>query len=641
MDSQAKMERRKHKTLFRRVLLVKPYGRKGLGFASDVIPIGLEYIAAAIEDVVEDVNIIDMGLEQAPLQHFLTSFRPDLVGITMSATDHNEGLRLAKIAKENGYTTVLGGYHPTAIPDELLSHPQVDLIVRGEGEYTMKELVQKDSQKGVLGLSYKEDGKILHNGDRPLIHDLDSLPFPARHLRRHKYEDHVAIDKEREKDVISMSRGCLGRCSFCCEPSMSGGRQRFRSPENVMRELLEISSFHKESPLNITVTDPNFIGSPKRIERLCDLLSQHKLDIRFSVLTRVDSVVRNPELVKKMCENGILSYEMGIESPKAEDLKNTQKGITLEMQRKAVEILRSNGAWAGGTFVIGLPNQTEEEIMQFPLYAKELDLSAVAFGIATPFPGTEFYEEQERHGLIVEEDWTKYDEMHSVFKLKNLTRERLEELEVYCHAKFWTLDTLVKQATSSLKPGEKVPLEDFIKGILNTLSFAWNATSDLQAENILTHMRIAAEAGADPCVEEYTREVGVHNVIDLSRLLLKVLGSQMIQFTITYKDIPITSYVIKTTGSTVEYVKAISGRREDATINLDVDLEDLDLSKCSNSTLELLKNCIKATVSLRGLDEMWCRMRLFAAVSLESTRLVMYQKIKALEKVGNYATNGG
>jgi magnesium-protoporphyrin IX monomethyl ester (oxidative) cyclase len=389
---------------FKRILLVKPPGRKGLGFASDIIPIGLEYIAASIEDIVDEVNIIDMELEQSPFHTFLDDLNPDLVAITMSATDHYEGLRIAKIAKEKGRTTVLGGYHPTAIPDELLSHPQVDLIVRGEGEDTMKALVQEDSFNDVPGLSCKVDGKIVHNSDRPLIQDLDALPFPARHLRRHEYKDHIMFEKDRETEVITMSRGCWGRCSFCCEPMMCRGHQRFRSPENVMKELLEIVSFHKEKPLSILVTDPNFIGSPKRVDRLCDLLHQNKLDIRFSVLVRADSVVRNPELIKKMCENGILSYEMGIESPKAEDLKNIQKNITVEMQEKAVKILGDNGAWAGGTLVIGLPGQTEEEIKGFPLYAREIGLTGAAFGVATPFPGTEFYRNIAQECLIVEPD---------------------------------------------------------------------------------------------------------------------------------------------------------------------------------------------------------------------------------------------
>ncbi|MEN6516583.1 MAG: radical SAM protein [Methanospirillum sp.] len=626
---------------FKKILLVKPPGRKGLGFASDVIPIGLEYIAASVEDIVDEVNIIDLDLEQSPFHYFLNALNPDLVAITMSATDHEEGLRIAKIAKEKGCTTVLGGYHPTAIPDELLSHAQVDLIVRGEGEYAMKDLVQKGSFGDIPGLSYKKDGKIIHNSDRPLIQDLDALPFPARHLRRHEYKDHIKVEKGREREVITMSRGCWGRCSFCCEPMMCRGHQRFRSPENVMKELLEIVSFHKGRPLSILVTDPNFMGSPKRIERLCDLLHQYKLDIKFSVLVRADSVARNSELIKKMCENGILRYEMGIESPKAEDLKNIRKNITVEIQEKAAKILGENGARVGGTLVIGLPGQTEEEIKRFPLYAREIGLTGAAFGVATPFPGTEFYRELEQKGLIVERDWTRYDEMHSVFELKHVSRERLEELATYCHARFWTLDTLIEQARFSLKSGREVSLEDFIGGILNAVRFGWNTSADLQTENLLTHWKIAAEAGADPCVEEYTREVGVHNIIEFSPFLFRVLGAQTIQFTIKSEGVPITSYIIKTTAGTVEYVKALSGRMEDATINLDVDLNDLDLSMGNTSNRELLKNCIRATISLRGIDEIWHRTRLVAAIGLGSTQIIIAQNIRTLKRAGSYAVNGG
>lgn len=612
---------------FERVLLIKPCGKRGLGFASDVIPIGLEYIAAVIEDAVDDVNIIDMELEQYPLQYFIKSFQPDLVGITMSTTDHNEGLHLAKIAKENGITTVIGGYHPTSIPDQLLSHPQIDIVARGEGEYMMRELIRKGSPKDVLGLSYKEDGKIVHSRDRPLIQDLDSLPFPARHLRRHKYSNHVTIDKERERDVISMSRGCWGRCSFCCEPSMNRGLQRFRSPENVIKELLEITSFHGGKPLCIFVTDPNFLGSPKMIDRLCDLLHQHELDMVFSVLIRADSVVKNPELIKKMCENGILNYEIGIESPKIEDLKKIGKNITLEMQKKAVKILRDNGAYAGGTFVIGLPGQTEEEIETFPSYAKKIGLTGAAFGIATPFPGTGLHKSLEKDGLIVECNWTKYDEMHSVFKLENVSGERLEELATYCTAKFWTMDTLIEQVrVFQKKSGKKVQLRDFIRDVFSRLRFAWNAGSYLQPESLLTHVKVAAEASADPCVEEYTKKVGVHNVIELS-WLLKAIGSQIIQITLAYEKRPVTSYIIKTTSGAIEYVKAIPGRLDNATINLDVDLDKLNLSE-GGDLLELIGSYIRTKASLRRINETWDRLRLLAGLGVELTRPIIFEKLK-------------
>lgn len=603
---------------FERILLVKPKGRKGLGFASDVIPIGLEYIAASIENTVEDVHIIDMELEQHSFKHFLDLFRPDLVGITMSATDHNEGLRLAKIAKEKGITTVLGGYHPTLVPDELLSHSQVDMVVRGEGEHTMKELVQNDCPRGVLGVSYKENGNVIHNEDRPMIEDLDSLPFPARHLRRHKY-NHMN-SKNRETDVICTSRGCWGRCSFCCEPVMNKSHQRFRSPENVMAELLEITSFHNGKPLRILVVDPNFMGDPERIHRLCDLLLEHELDIQFSVMTRVDSVANNPQLIKKMCDCGFLDYELGIESPNLRDLKNTRKGITLKMQREAVKILRDNGANVSGTFVIGLPGQTEEEIKQFPVYAKELGLMNAAFGIATPFPGKKFYNNLDKKGLIIERDWTKYDEMHSVFRLDGISRTRLEELETYCMARFWTMNTLLDRAkVLQRRSRKKMPLKDFVDDVVGKITFGRNAGCDLRKGAFENHLKAVLEAIVDAESEERTRKMGMHDAVEMSRFL-RVLGSQKIQCTLIYKEQPPVSYIIKTKSSSsgkVEYIKTISGKQDDATISIDIDLDEVIYSIKNDLSLNLLGTFIFLIKTARSLKGIWSVFRLFVAISME------------------------
>jgi len=586
---------------FRRILLVKPTGRKGLGFSVDVIPIGLEYIAASIENVVDSVHIIDMEFEKHPFQRFLNVLHPDLVGITMSATDHNEGLRLAKIAKDNGITTVFGGYHPTAVPDELLSHPQIDIVVRGEGELTMKELVQNGSPEGILGISYKRGKQIIHNPDRPFIEDLDSLPFPARHLRRHKYKDHMN-NNGRELDVITMSRGCWGRCSFCCEPYMSKSRMRFRSPENIMKELFKIVSFHKGKPLQIFVTDPHFMGNPKRIDRLCDLLQKHKLDITFSVMTRVDSIVRYPELVKKMCDSGILSYELGFESPNQKDLNNVKKGITLEMQKRAVKILRDNGANVSGTFVIGLPDQDEEDIKQFPIYTKKIGLMNCAYGIVTPFPRTEFYEKLEKDGLIFERDWTKYDEMHSVFKLNPLSAKRLEELETYCMARFWTLNTLLDRAkVLEKRTGKKTPLKDFIYDIIAKAKFARNAGYDLSDGEIKEHIKVVLDAIIDDEMEENERRISMHDVIEMSKFL-KILGPQVIQITLRY-DGQSVSYIIKTTSKSVEYVKTISGKKEDTTIDIDIDLDETLYSFDGYSPLNPINYIflLKQTRNIKGI----------------------------------------
>ena len=622
---------------FLRVLLVKPKGRKGLGFAADVIPIGLEYIAASIEKEVDYVHIIDMEFEKHPFQHFLDIFHPDLVGITMSATDHNEGLRLAKIAKDSGITTVLGGYHPTAIPDELLSHPQVDIIVRGEGELTMKELVQKGSPEGILGISYKKDGKIIHNSDRPLIENLDSLPFPARHLRRYKYRDYMN-NNGKELEVITMSRGCWGRCSFCCEPYMSKSRMRFRSPENIMKELFEIVSFHKGKPLQIFATDPHFMGDPKRIDALCDLLQQHKLDITFSVMTRVDSIVGHPELVKRMCDSGILSYESGFESPNQEDLNNVKKGTTVEMQEKAVKILRNNSANASGTFVIGLPGHDEEEIKQFPIYAKKIGLMNCAFGIVTPFIGTEFYEKLEKDNLIFERDWTKYDEMHSVFKLNPLTPERLEELETYCMARFWTINTLLDRAEVLQKrTGKKTSLKDFICDIIAKAKFARNTGYDLRSGKIEDYAKVVLDAITDAEMEENGRKISMHDVIEMSRFL-KILGPQVIQIALKC-DNQIVSYVIKTTSEKVEFIKTISGKQNNATVNINININLGEVINSFNSYSSLNRlNYISLLKQARNVEGILNVLRLCSALTMDLSCSFLKDKFTVI-KNGLYQQN--
>ncbi len=598
--------------------MVKPKGRKGLGFALDLIPIGLEYIASSIEDLVEEINIIDMEFEQHPFKYYLELFRPDLVGITMSATEHDEGLYIANLAKHNGVATVLGGYHPTLMPEALLSHPQVDMVIRGEGEQTMKELVQKGCSRGVRGISFKEDGIVINNENRPMIQDLDSLPFPARHLRRIKY-NHMS-QKGRAADVICISRGCWGQCNFCCEPVMNNGHQRFRSPENVMKELLELVSFHKGAPLQILVVDPNFMGDPERTNSLCDLLHKHKLNIRFSVLARVDNIANNSQLVKKMCDNGFLSYELGIESQKMEDLKDTRKGITLEMQKKAVKILRDNGANAGGTIVIGLPGQTEEEIKNFPVFAKELGLMRAAFSIATPFPGTEFYNDLDKQGLIIDRDWMKYDEMHSVFKLSNIDRARLEELETYCMARFWTMNTFLDSAQIlQQRSGKKMELVEFMDDFFKKLAFGRSAGDDLRNGALENHLKAVLDAILDAESEEGARKIDVHNVIDMSRFL-EVLGPQKIQCTLRCKGHPPVSYIIKTkrySSCVIECISAISGKQDDATIGVDIDLNDMMNMFKDDAPFNPVTPLIFLARSSWGLTHLWKLFRLGAAIGTE------------------------
>ena len=154
-----------------------PSGRHGLGYAFDVIPTGLEYLAAYIENTVSRVNVIDLKMEKKSIDYFLHKIKPDLVGISMCATEHTEGLTIAHKAKKLGMSAVVGNFHPTGLVNFFASHPDIDFVVRGEGEETLLELVKKGHGQGILGLSYKDNSKVIHNNDRPFIKNLDPLPF--------------------------------------------------------------------------------------------------------------------------------------------------------------------------------------------------------------------------------------------------------------------------------------------------------------------------------------------------------------------------------------------------------------------------------------------------------------------------------
>lgn len=603
------------------VLLIKPSGRHGLSFAFDLIPTGLEYLAAAIEDSVRDVTILDLEMERGPYDKitkmYLDELDPDVVGISMSATDHNEGLKIAQMAKSKGAMTVMGGYHPTAIPDELLSKPQVDVIVRGEGEITMHELVVRGHPKNISGLSYKEGDAVIHNTDRELIEDLDSLPFPARHLRKHEYR--TRLMRDREHDVLTTSRGCTGKCTFCCEPRMSRSHQRYRSPHNVMDEILEIVDFHHDTPISIEVTDPNFLGRPERVDCLCDLLALYNLDIRFGIKVRADSVARHPDLIRKMISVGFEGFEMGIESPHMDDIRSVSKGMKTEVHAQAVRSIKEWGGNAGGTFVIGLPNQTEEQILAFPEYAKQIGLTSAAFGIATPFPGTVFYKELTRLNLITETNWDRYDEMHSVFRHEHLSDERIEELASICMARYWTVDTFLEKERMRLIRGqEKRTLANFIDDKVNELGFSLEMGSQLQGKSLERHVQSIIDASADPEVERYTRDVGLHNIIEMETFL-RILGDQTLQIVVRDQGKDLASWVMKTAPSRVDHISVIKGRGAISSVDLEVDLDDFKIGRNEDlGPIDSIRITGKMLASNRSMIKRWNLMRLLMASSYES-----------------------
>ncbi len=573
---------------YRRVLLAAPHTAHGLGVAIDVIPLGLEYIAAYIEPHVDEVAVIDMAKEREEFPRILKSFKPDLVGVAIhSAGEHYRGLEMLRQVRDYGVPSVVGGYHATSFLERLFPH--ADMLVRREGEETFKEIVQGRDRKDILGLSYlawaggngnghagnSKEWRAFHNPDRPFISDLDSIPFPARHLRRYKYTIHWGADRAR--DIVTFSRGCWAKCTFCCEPMMSEARQRFRSPRNIIQEVDAIVEHHRGKPLNVFIVDPNLVGNPKIMEAIVDLLLERDYDIQFGGHARADMIAKYPDLVRKMIRAGITGYEMGIETTSPDQLKQAKKGMkTLEYHKTAAENINRWGGSSGGTFVIGLPGQTEEQIKTFPEYAKAIGLQATAYGIATPYPGTEFWNELYAKGLIFETDWEKFDEMHSTFKVEGFTPERLEELATFNMARFWGMDTYIEQERIRMvRTGRKQSLAHFVGSQIWGVTFASTVGGRLQGDRLVRHARVALEGYITPRTEEYTRRVKLSDVVEMGRFL-RILGEQKLQITTRHRGEPVMSLVMKTTPKEVEYIKTIRGQEEGATLHFSLDIEDLE-----------------------------------------------------------------
>jgi hypothetical protein len=359
-----------------------------------------------------------------------------------------------------------------------------------------------------------------------------------------------------------------------------------------------------------------FMGNPSRVGRICDILQEYDLKMKFNALVRTDNMARNPEIVKKMCEVGIDHFEMGIESPNYKDLESTKKGITNRIQREAVQNIRDYGGCAGGTFVIGLPDQTEEEIRRFPIYAKKIGLTSAAFGIATPFPGTEFYDETYRKGLIFETNWDNFDEMHSVYETEHLSKDKIEELATYCMAKFWSIDTFIdRERVFQRRTKKKTHLIDFILEREIELRFMGEAGMSLKKDTFNHYMKKFIEAYSDPSVEEYTRKVGVHNVLEMSKFL-RILGPQTIQCSLSI-DGDTTSIIMETTKDTVEYIRVIHDKQKHSTINFDINLKMMS-EQYQESMINMVQKSFTRILHEGGIRKLWNTIRLFLAIGSEA-----------------------
>lgn len=375
--------------------------------------LGLCYIAAMLEKAGHEVAIVDKPintivgkLTPATLDEtFDASFkkviddtwrtRPDVIGIT--ATSHTAyALKLLEILKDilPEAKTVAGGPHVTFTASDVLSkYSSVDFVVRHEGEYTMLKLV--NALKGgrdpgeIHGLSYRRDGKIVNNPDAPFIEDLDALPYPARHLIN------LQEYPEDTRFTVASARGCPHACIFCdIHPMWKGYRPR--SVENVLEELTYLQKY---SPKRINFVDSTFVVDRDRTVKLCRGIQDRGLDFIWSVLTRVDSHVR--ESLQEMYMAGCRVLYLGVESGENSTLSTINKGITTSQIENTVHMMLEIGFDVICSFVINLPFETMEKAETTIRFAKKLRSAGAKIQghMLVPYPGTELYKNMKKFKL--------------------------------------------------------------------------------------------------------------------------------------------------------------------------------------------------------------------------------------------------
>jgi len=374
---------------------------------------GLAMIAAILEKAGHDVLIADLGItaesEEGVARHVINN-GPSLVGISSTTPSILSAAKIArnvKAASPNVHI-ILGGAHASTLPEQTMEMmPDIDIIVRGEGEATVVELVdaleRERPLEQVKGIVFRDKGRKVWTEGRDPISDLDQLPFPAYHLLPIKgYRFHPPLGRKHPVVPIITSRGCPFRCTFCTK-SVFGQTYRSNSAKYVSKEIeYVIGRFQARE---IKFYDDSFTLQRRRVIELCDELVKREIDVPWSCETRVDLV--DEELLRVMKGAGCYMIEYGVESGNEGILEKMKKGISRQQVTKAFEATRAVGIQTVAYFMLGYPGETWDTARETIEFAKRIQPDFVQFSVATPFPGTEFHELC-REDKMKEDDWSRY-----------------------------------------------------------------------------------------------------------------------------------------------------------------------------------------------------------------------------------------
>jgi len=440
-----------------------------------VPPLGLAYIGAVLEKAGHKVEILDtialnwktpikikgrihLGQKWEDISDEIKRSKPDAVGISCPFSCQSRNAhKVAELVKayDTDVPVIMGGAHPSTLPKKVLQDQNVDYVVIGEGELTMLNLL-KTLSKGasfneIDGFAYREDGKTVINPKKRFIEDLDSLPLPARHLLpMNEYFNAEAPHGPElmRKPFTSMitSRGCPFNCVFCSIHTIWGHKWRPRSPDNVVLEIEHLIDVYKIREIHFE--DDNLTLDKRRMEKICDLILDRGLDIRWFTPNGIAIWTLDKNLLEKMKKSGCYKLSFGIESGCPQTLKFIKKPINLTRARQVIRWANDVGIWTHGFFVIGFPYETKEAIYETLKFAVGSDLDFASFFIATPLPGTSLLEIVKKEGLIENDpNWADLNVFNATLNTKFLTIEEINSLQRNLYVSF-----LRKRILNGLQP---------------------------------------------------------------------------------------------------------------------------------------------------------------------------------------------
>lgn len=415
-----------------KILLIEPpfYRLYKPTYSLNLYPLALGYLAGTIKkdtdwDIVaynadfttynETFNLTEVGFYNylsnlknpsadiwKEVRSVINEFKPHVIGISAKSQNFKSACIVARLAKEICKDTIVivGGPHPSMVGKETLTCPDIDICVKGEGEKTIVELLnainRKEELENIRGIAYRTNGDIVENSPREYIQDLDTLCFPHESAPA-LLKDYHLYPKEAF-ELIFASRGCPHDCFFCGSRNMWSQKVRFRSPENIVKE---IKSYQQMGQKSFLFRDDYFGITKKYVFDLCNTLIEQCPGIKWGCELHIELV--DDETVRLMKKAGCFSIRLGIESGNNEILKKIRKNITIEEALAACKTVKKQGINLNVFYMVGFPQETEKTLMDTFKAMKKTPCDTIIYSIFTPYPGTEAFELCKKQGLVTDD----------------------------------------------------------------------------------------------------------------------------------------------------------------------------------------------------------------------------------------------